>query len=143
MSNVAFMVHGIPAPQGSKTPWGSETNPRTKPWRGMVSADAAEAMKGREPLAGPLRLEVHFFFPRPKAHYGTGRNAEKLKPSAPLWHCHKPDLDKLLRAIGDALSGIVFRDDSQIVEVIADKVYQSPGALIFVGPPDPEGSQDV
>lgn len=126
---VDFTVHGEPIPQGSKTRtrWGvREDNPRTKPWRATVASEAAIAMHGRQLLTGPLRLEVLFVFPRPKAHTGTGRNAGTLKASAPTLHSTKPDLDKLLRAIGDSLSGIVCRDDSQITEITARKIYGAP-----------------
>ena len=40
---------------------------------------------------------MNFRFVRPKSHYGTGRNAKKLKPSAPPHHTQKPDATKLLR----------------------------------------------
>jgi crossover junction endodeoxyribonuclease RusA len=122
-------VIGEPAPQGSKTRtrWGvREDNPRTKPWRATVAAEAAVAMHGKPMFAGPLHLSVVFYFPRPKSHYGTGRNANVLKPNAPSLHRVKPDIDKLLRAVGDSLSGIAFQDDSQIARVVAVKAYGSP-----------------
>lgn len=125
-------VVGIPAPQGSKNRWGGEDNPRTAPWRATLAAAAQMELGDRVPYAGPLSVEVLFRFPRPKAHYGTGRNAEVLKASAPNVHATKPDLDKLLRAIGDALAGIVWRDDSQIVEFSARKVYGAPSARVRV-----------
>lgn len=116
---ISFTVPGVPAPQGSKTRWGTEDNPRTKPWRAAV----AIAAEGQPMLDGPLRLEVAFVFPRPKNHYGTGRNAGVLKRDVALFHNTKPDLDKLLRAIGDALTGLVWRDDSQVAFVQARKIY--------------------
>lgn len=132
MSSVTFTVIGVPAPQGSKEKWGAEANPRTKPWRATVSADAAEVMHGREMLVGPCALEVVFYFPRPKNHYGSGRNEHVLKPGAPLFVDKKPDCDKLLRAIGDSLTSYVMRDDAQIAAVHAEQVYGSPRALIRV-----------
>lgn len=141
MTEVSFTVAGIPAPQGSKSPWGSEANPNTKPWRAAVAADARAAMTYHdadgtsgylEPIAGPVVLYVTFTFPRPKSHYRTGRHAHELKPSAPAYCATKPDLDKLLRAIGDAITGIVVRDDSQIVEIVASKWYGAPSAVVTV-----------
>ncbi len=130
---IAFTVHGEPIPQGSKTRtrWGGirEDNPRTKPWRATVAADAALAMNRRPLLAGAVALEAVFTFPRPKAHYGTGRNAGTVKASAPTHHTKTPDLDKLLRALGDALTGIVVRDDSQLSRVTATKVYGKPARV--------------
>jgi Holliday junction resolvase RusA-like endonuclease len=90
-------------------------------------------MNGHPPLVGPLRIEVTFAFPRPKGHYRTGRYAGELRDSSPVFCSTRPDLDKLLRALGDAITGIVVVDDAQVVAVDATKVYGSPGALITVG----------
>lgn len=120
---IEFTVHGIPAPQGSKTAWGTEANPNTRPWRAAVAAQAAETMGETPLLEGALELSVQFVFPRPKSHYGTGRNAGVLKDAAPVFHATKPDCDKLVRAIGDALTGTLCRDDSQFSQVHAEKVY--------------------
>jgi Holliday junction resolvase RusA-like endonuclease len=137
---VAFVVDGPPAPQGSKTVAKSkagasfvrEDNPDTEPWRNAVAARARAAMAGRPPLAGPLELDVAFVFARRQSHFGTGRNAGRLKPSAPIYCDKRPDLDKLLRAIGDAITGIVVVDDAAIVELRARKAYGSPAAHIAV-----------
>jgi crossover junction endodeoxyribonuclease RusA len=129
MTQLAITILGEPAPQGSKTRAGTgmrEANPATAPWRATVTAAASEAMTGRLPLVGPLEIRAVFVFPRPASHWGTGRNIQRLKPSAPAYRSSKPDLDKLLRAIGDALTGIAFRDDAQLVIVRAEKHYGSP-----------------
>lgn len=124
-----FTVHGIPAPQGSKAPWGGESNPRTRPWRAAVTAEAAIAMKKRPFLDKPVMLSAVFFFPRPKHHFGSGKKESVLKESAPTYHATKPDADKLLRAIGDSLSGVVFRDDSHIACVAGVKRYGEPARV--------------
>lgn len=67
------------------------------------------------PVSGPLIVEFKFWLPRPKNHWGTGRNLGKLKDWAPREHITYPDRTKLLRCAEDALKGIVWRDDSQIV----------------------------
>lgn len=141
MSQITFTVPGIPAPQGSKTrtKFGvREDNPATRPWRAAVAWEATAAMQGQEQLAGPLALEVIFYFPRPKSHFGSGSKATTLKDSAPDFHTAKPDADKLLRAIGDSLSGIVCRDDSLLAIVRAEKVYGLPRALVVVREIDEE-----
>ena len=133
-------VVGTPVPQGSKTfvPTAAggrakESNEKAlKPWRASVAAAALDAMGELEPLVGPLELRAIFVFPRPKAHFGTGRNAGRLKPSAPSIVSTKPDLDKLVRAVGDALTGIVYRDDSQLAIVHAEKHYGTPCAHLVV-----------
>lgn len=140
ISRVEFTVHGEPQPQGSKTivqqrgrrPRVIEDNPETMPWRNAVAAAGAAAMNGRQLRSGPLRLRAVFVFPRPQAHFGTGRNAGRLKPSAPVYCRTRPDVDKLLRAVGDALTGVVFRDDAQLVIVGAEKHYGEPACAHIV-----------
>jgi Holliday junction resolvase RusA-like endonuclease len=132
---IQITVAGVPAPQGSKTrtKWGvREDNPATKPWRTAVAWEATAAMNGRTLLTGPVELLALFYFPRPKSHYRTGKHAGELKHSAPEYCITKPDADKLLRACCDAMSGIVYRDDAQIVRVAARKLYGTPRALLTV-----------
>lgn len=137
---VTFSVPGVPAPQGSKTVgrtkaganYVREDNPQTEPWRNAVASYARAAMAGRPPLDGPLRLVVAFAFARPRSHYRTGKHAGELKPTAPV-HCDKrPDLDKLLRAIGDALTGTAVVDDAAFVELAASKRYGTPAAHVTI-----------
>lgn len=127
MTKFSLSVPGIPQPQGSKRAFGRfvvETNKKLKPWRTAVTALAQEAMTGKQCFAGPVRMTVHFEFPRPKGHFGSGKNSNNLKASAPAYVAVKPDLDKLLRALGDGLcQGGVFRDDSLICAVSATKSY--------------------
>jgi len=137
---IAFEVIGEPAPQGSKTiatsksggAWVRDDNRALEPWRNAVAAAAAEAMDGQQPLAGPLELEVIFVFARPKAHYRTGKRAGELKPSAPHYCSRRPDVDKLVRAIGDAITGHVVVDDAAIVRLRAEKHYGPPAAYVTV-----------
>lgn len=51
----------------------------------------------------------------------------------PLWHSKKPDLDKLVRAVQDALTGIIYKDDGQVCRLTANKNYAAhEGVRIFV-----------
>jgi Holliday junction resolvase RusA-like endonuclease len=74
-------------------------------------------------LTGPLDVTCKFYFPRPKSHFGTGRNSGKLKPSAPLTHCKKPDIDNLVKFAFDCLNGVAWGDDAQIIKMVAYKQY--------------------
>jgi Holliday junction resolvase RusA-like endonuclease len=88
-----------------------------------------------EPLTGPLRVRFNFQLLRPKGHYKTGKNAGNVKDSfINAMPTVKPDLTKLIRSTEDALSGILFRDDCQIVETLAKKDYvtRDPGVEIEV-----------
>ena len=104
-------------------------NPATKPWMNAV-AEAATAEWGPRDLAtidGPVFLELSFYFPRPDSHYGTGRNAGILKPSAPLYPDRGGyDVDKLSRAVKDALQGIVYTNDRRVVRLRAERLYGAP-----------------
>lgn len=135
MGPVRFTVYGRAQTQGSKKAVRAgkfakvvDANPGTKEWRRLVGQVAGEAMTegGHELMRGGVGLQIDFYFARPKSHSGTGRNAGKLKPSAPALHTTKPDVSKLTRAVEDALSGIVYLDDSQVVSHECYKHYGSP-----------------
>src|SRR5690606_6553718 len=101
-------VYGIPAPQGSKRHVGGgrmiESSKKVGPWREAVKAAVLTAT-GRRPatLDGRVRVDATFFLPRPKGPYGTGRNAGRLRGTAPAERTTNPDPDKLLRSTMDAL----------------------------------------
>jgi Holliday junction resolvase RusA-like endonuclease len=137
-SEIGFFVPGIPVPGGSKRGFVVKgkavlvdtSGRRGKNWRVSVQAAAQTAYDGGEPLRGPLRLEVTFSMRRPKAHYRTNG---RLKDSAPLWALVRPDATKLLRALEDALTGILWVDDAQIVKQHVEKIYgPRPGADVRV-----------
>jgi len=89
----------------------------------------------KKPLAGPLTLSLVFAMPRPKHHYGTGKNLGKLKDSAPLWHTGKPDLDNLAKFVKDCLNGVAWQDDSQVCRLVAQKVYSDkPQTVVCIEP---------
>lgn len=134
-----FVVHGVPAPQGSKRHVGGgvmvESSKKVKPWREAVKWAVLSRPEDAKTLGilGPVRVSVTFFLQRPGGHYGTGRNAGVLKASAPEYPAVKPDLDKIVRSTLDALTDAgVYRDDSQVVTLISEKLYGNPGALIAV-----------
>lgn len=126
---VAFSVHGVPVPQGSKNAirQGSRTlivergRATLRPWRGMIAGEAAAVLPA--PLGGPLAVRLGFRFTRPKSHYRTGQYAGELRASAPEYLSTRPDVDKLARAVLDALTGVAFLDDGQVAELTVAKVY--------------------
>lgn len=131
---VSFTIYGRPQQRGSKTPWnprrkdGSlalrpdgrpiiatmDSNKKSKDWMQQVRAAAAEAFQG-DLLSGPVILSCVFWFDRPLSHLRTGRNAGHLKESAPAHHTQTPDLSKLVRCLEDGLTGVVWRDDKQVI----------------------------
>lgn len=137
-------VYGTPEPAGSKRAFVvngrarvSDANPRSRQWKERVAQAAGEQYDG-ELIDGPLAVELTFLQPRPKGHYGTGRNAEIVKPSAPEYPVTRPDALKLARAVEDALTGVVWRDDAQIVQEYLVKDYGEPArceiAVYRMGP---------
>ena len=85
-----------------------------------------------EPWACPIHLVLRFTVERPKSHYGSGRNADKLKPSAPAFPASKPDVLKLARGVEDALTSIILKDDAQIVTETLTKRYGRPGVVVEI-----------
>jgi len=101
--------------------------PHAREWRRNIEAAAGHARRGKPLLNGPLELDLRFYLPRPKAHYG----ARGLRPSAPNWPTGRPDALKLARNVEDALTGIVWRDDAQVCRQTAAKAYGEPARVVI------------
>lgn len=138
MMPLTFTVVGIPQAQGSarafmpkggRFPVVTSSNPKLRGWRHLVADAAGRAVAdaGVAVMDGPVRVVAEFYLPRPKS---LGKK--------PAPHVKSPDLDKLQRSVGDAMSGVVFRDDSQIVGWKVSKFYaavgEAPHAVIVVTP---------
>ena len=78
-----------------------------------------------QPIPGGIAIELIFFMLRPKIHFGTGKNINKLKESSPYEHITTPDTDNLVKFVLDSLGadGRFFNDDRQIISVKAKKLY--------------------
>lgn len=147
-------VYGQPVPQGSAQAYavrkaGKPTgrvvvtadNKQTKTWRQHVMDATWEQLKLLQytTSTSPVGVSLTFILPRPAGHYGTGSNAARVRPGAPAAPAVSPDLDKLCRAVLDALTDAgVWRDDAQVTRLAADKVYagydERPGVMIEVWP---------
>lgn len=124
---VSFVVYERAAPQGSKVAIRPgimiESSKRVMPFRAAVKAAAMNAhIPEGWNMEAPVRLGVRFHFKRPKSHY---RANGSLKDSAPFEATSHGlgDLDKLTRAVGDALTGTIYKDDRQITDLYASKCY--------------------
>ena len=121
---IAFTVYGVASGMGSKrafVPKGwtrpiiTDSNRNLKSWQSLVADAASQAIAQRpdwQILEGGVRLSLAFYLPRPKSL------AKKITA-----HLKAPDCSKLIRSTEDAMSGIVYRDDSQVVELVAGKYY--------------------
>jgi Holliday junction resolvase RusA-like endonuclease len=136
-SELSFQVIGHPEPAGSKRAFQhpktgrivvTDAAKKSRPWKQEIAgaADVQMGLAGLGLFDGPLVVELLFVLARPKGHYGTGRNSRLVKSSAPVFPATRPDVDKLSRAVLDALTGTVYRDDAQIVVKVARKVYGLP-----------------
>jgi Holliday junction resolvase RusA-like endonuclease len=95
-------------------------------WKGAVMLAIMQAAKvgnGWHFTSEAVSVSITFAMPRPKSHSG----AKGLKPSAPVAHVGKPDVDNLAKLILDQLtrSGKIWRDDSQVVSLIVHKLWAS------------------
>lgn len=123
-------IPGKPAAQGSKRHVGGgrlvEQSKAVAPWRTLVAWHVAQEWTAA-PLDGPIDLEVEFVMPRPSA------TPKRRTPPA----IRRPDVDKLLRALLDAVTGVLWRDDSQVVQVFMTKriaeLGEQPGCRIRAG----------
>jgi len=138
MSDVIdFEVTGLPIPQGSLR---AMVNPKTHKavvpqadqrlltYRADLRTGGQRAMHERwlPLMAWAVSMDVTFVLPRPALHYlpVNRRRAEpELRADAPVFPMGTPDIDKLCRSVLDALTGIVFADDAQVVRLHASKVY--------------------
>jgi Holliday junction resolvase RusA-like endonuclease len=128
MNPIRFVVYGHPEPQGSTRAfipkgWNraviTTDNTKLKPWRQQLSACAMKACAdhGGELITKPqaVRLIVCFFLEKP-----ASVSKHRVLPTV------KPDADKLLRAVKDALKGTIYEDDSQVTDVVVAKRYGIP-----------------
>jgi Holliday junction resolvase RusA-like endonuclease len=150
---IDFVVLGIAQPKGSARAfvplkWAkaavatgrapraivTHDNPQTKGWQQLVAEQAQTVVADGALFLGPVVLTVTFRLPRPAS-----------LPQKVRHHTKKPDLDKLVRGIEDGLTGIVYLDDKQVVDLYARKVYvvgtAAPSVRIVVeeaAAPEPE-----
>ncbi len=141
-NTIVFFAPGIPVPQGNLKPF------TYKGQDGTVRASMAEGTKGLHPWRAslgyvalmaknesqhpgffgrePVLLRAEFIFPRPKG-----------LPKYVRAKVSNPDLSKLVRAIEDAITGILIGDDAQVVRIEAGKRYvrrydEEAGAIVLI-----------
>jgi Holliday junction resolvase RusA-like endonuclease len=135
---ISFIVLGEPSPEGStrafyipklkRTVTTHQNQSQLDAWRNRVATEAQNVLLGREwtsDRASAYTVDVDFVLPRPS----SVPEHRRLRPTV------KPDIDKLIRAVNDALAGILFPDDCQVVSIRVTKGYegeQRPGAYIRV-----------
>lgn len=127
---VAFTVPGAPVPKGRARSRVVHANGRsfvshytpaeTANYENLVRMCAKDAMHDRYPLDGPIRLEVTVVIPIPASWSGRKQRAAA---QGLVGATKKPDIDNYLKSVSDGCNGVVWVDDSQIVELTARKMY--------------------
>jgi len=120
MREIRFTVLGRPQPQGSKNAFKHgnrvvlvEASKGLKPWRSVVALEAKlfmESVQDHSLIDGPVAVDILFTFV-------PGKTVKRKAMTT------KPDADKLARAVLDSLTGVCWRDDAQVVDLRARKVY--------------------
>ncbi len=121
MNELSFRVFGVPIPKGSlkafmrpgmTRPVVTHDNLKSLPWAQMVRLLAQARAPSGGPWEGAIVLHAAFYLPRPKS-----------LPKRVVYPTKKPDLDKLLRNIMDAMTGVIYVDDAQVIDICASKYY--------------------
>lgn len=148
MSDFRPVVFTVPGePQGKGRPRigrvGTQarmfTPAKTVAYEGLVALAAQEAMQGRELITGPVLLEMRMLHPVP-ASWSKKKSAAALEGDVmPTVKC---DADNCLKAICDALNKVLWRDDTQVVNVSLAKRYdEAPRVEVRVVPLMAGGAQ--
>jgi crossover junction endodeoxyribonuclease RusA len=136
MKSYTFFIPGKPIAKGSthtmrhkyaKDPQGRaklitrQTNADNQAlWNAKIAFEVRKKIKRL--TTGPVKLSMKYIFSRPKLHLNSKDEIkEKFKN---IDYLKKPDIDKLNRCVLDALTGIVYRDDSQVNEISGSKHFQ-------------------
>lgn len=129
---IRIVVYGVAQPAGSKRAFVRggrahvvDDNPKSRPWKQTLAVMAGQAMEGRPLLQGPLEVDFTFVVARPKGHLGARGNLNTRGRATP-YPITRPDVLKLTRGAEDALTGVVWHDDAQIVAEHLFKTYGDP-----------------
>lgn len=125
MTTIRFVVPGTPTAKGRAQPdkaGNMRTPEKTIRAERQVEKIAEGAMRGLEPLFGPIRILLTFVFDVP-AGWNKAQRADALSGLMP--HISKPDIDNIEKMVLDGMNGVVYYDDSQVAEVFKRKRYGS------------------
>lgn len=132
-ATLRFTVAGVAQTKGSTKAfipkgWNraiiTNDNPKAKAWAQLIAEAASRALVDLQlqPFeSGAVVLDVWFYLPRPQK-FLTKKYADVDVP-----HTTRPDADKLLRCVKDALSKVVWHDDAMVVDAYAHKRFCAAG----------------
>ena len=118
MKSVTFTIPADPVPFARAGSFGKRrfTPAKQTNFMNKVQIIADQAMSDHSLFIGPVRMEV-------EARYMVPASWSQKKRDTAKWKTSRPDLDNLTKLCADAINGVVFVDDAQIVELVARKVY--------------------
>lgn len=102
-----------------------------KAWRAECSKLIKEAFGSERLIECPLKIDVTFYIQPPKYISCKKKIREKLEAEE-IFCSKKPDIDNYLKALLDSMTGIIFKDDGQVVECRAKKLYSSKPRIEFI-----------
>ena len=98
------------------------TPEKTRTYESLIKESAIKAMGSSEPLETPVTLYLHIRVPIPKSCTKKRLEAIQNGSEKPI---KKPDASNILKSIEDGMNSVVYKDDSQIVNIHVTKVYSS------------------
>lgn len=135
---ITITIPGLPVPKARarSTAIGGKvrhyTPETTRDYEDLVRMAARAAMAKAPPIEGALSVSIEIKMPIPVS-WSKAKRADAL--AGLVMPTSRPDLDNLIKALADACNGIVWRDDAQIVRLMAEKRHgEQPGASISVIP---------
>jgi len=127
-----FVIYGQPVAKGRPRlgKWGTYTPQKTVEYENLIKISYIEKYKGEPVLEDQLKLDIYFYFQIPKSVSNKKRQAML---EGKIMHDKRPDIDNCIKIITDALNGIAYKDDNQIVEVHAMKLYdETPRTVVTI-----------
>jgi len=98
------------------------TPEKTRTYESLIKEKAIEAMGSSEPLETPVTLYLYIRVPMPKSYSKKRIEACLNGFEQPI---KKPDASNILKSVEDGMNSVVYKDDSQIVNIHVTKVYSS------------------
>lgn len=136
MSVVSFEIPGNPVAKGRARAFkqgnyiAHYTPEKTVNYENLVKMVAVQDMKGKQLISGPVSMVISLFFQIPESWSNKKRLSAlngTVRPTV------KPDLDNCCKVVADALNGVVWHDDKQVVEVVVKKFYSDrPRANVLI-----------
>lgn len=104
--------------------------PKSRNWKATAQQHMRDEMGAQVPLQGPLQVVVQAVFTCPSSEH------RKTRPRLRRWHSKRPDVENVAKAVLDAGSGVVWRDDAQVARLVVVKHIgaqdEAPGVIVSV-----------